>query len=50
VRGEWDPYGKGIRPAPSDVAKNIWNKAKKLHIVQLILTLSAVALFYKSPV
>jgi len=47
--GEWDPDSRGIRKAPVEVAKQIWEKAKKVHAAQAILPLLMSAAFYKSP-
>jgi hypothetical protein len=48
--GEWDPDSRGIRKAPVEVAKAIWEKAKKVHAAQIILTLAATLGFYASPI
>jgi hypothetical protein len=48
--GEWDPDSRGIRKAPVEVAKAIWEKAKKVHMAQAVLSLLATFAFYKSPI
>jgi hypothetical protein len=47
--GEWDPDSRGIRKAPVEVAKQLWNKAKKVHAAQAIVPLLMTLAFYKSP-
>jgi len=47
--GEWDPDSRGIRKAPIEVAKQIWEKAKKVHAAQAILPTLLTAAFILSP-
>jgi hypothetical protein len=48
--GEWDPDSRGIRKAPREIAEQIWNKAKKVHIAQTVISLALTFAFYKSPI
>jgi len=47
--GEWDPDSRGIRKAPVEVAKQIWEKAKKVHAAQVIVPMLMTVAFLKSP-
>ena len=47
--GEWDPDSRGIRQAPVEIAKQLWDKAKKVHAAQAILPLLMTVAFVKSP-
>jgi len=44
----WDPDGAGIRKiADPELAKAIWEKAKRTHFAQVVLSLAATYAFYK---
>jgi len=47
---EWDPDGAGIRKiTDAEFARAMWNKAKKLHLAQVALSLGLTFAFVRSP-